>query len=371
VSAANAIAVALLAVTSIVSPAARRAGEPTTPLYIQADRLFNGRVLIAGRPSVAVRGGRVVAAGRLTIPRGARVIRFRGATILPGIIDLHVHSSPPLLLREGVTTTRDLGQPEAVLRPPFAARRYPRVVSAGPVITVPGGYPTGRHPAIAAPVRSVEEARAKVDSLVAKGAAVIKVALLAEAGGRSLPTLSVAQVRAIVARAHLRRRVVTAHVVEGRGLAVALEGGVDELAHMPCVGVAAEQIAALAERRIAVVGTLHAARVFFRDQCPDGLANARAFVGAGGRLLYGTDIPLVAADLDVVELALMQQAGMSATRVLRAATAEAGRQLGMGPLGSLVRGAPADLVVVRGDPTRTLRALRRPLFVMARGTRVR
>lgn len=341
------------------------------PLYVQADRLFNGRSLTSGRVAVAVRGGRVVAAGRLRIPRGARVIRFRGGTILPGIIDLHVHSSPPVLLRAGVTTTRNLGRPEAALRPPFALRGYPREVSAGPVITVPGGYPTRRHPGIAAPVRSVQEATAKVNALVAKGAAVIKIALLAEVDGRPLPTLSVDQVRAIVAAAHRRRRLVTAHVVDGKGLDLALAGGVDELAHMPCVRVTFHQLAALAAQRVTVVGTLHGARLFFRAECPDLLANARAFVQAGGRLLYGTDIPQVAAALDVAELGLMLQAGLTPTQVLTAATADAGRQLGMAPLGTLIRGAPADLLVVRGDPTRSLRRLRRPLFVMARGQRIR
>lgn len=340
------------------------------PLYIQADRLFNGRTLVSGRVAVAVRKGRIVAAGRVRIPRGARVVRFPGGTILPGIIDLHVHASPPVLLRDGVTTTRNLGRPEAALRPPFAIRGYPREVSAGPVITVPGGYPTGRHPGIAAPVKSVQEATAKVNALVAKGAAVIKIALLAEVAGRPLPVLSVDQVRAIVAAAHRHRRLVTAHAVEGKGVELALAGGIDELAHMPCVAVTRDQITTIAQRGLTIVGTLHGARIFFRRECPDLLSNARAFVQAGGRLLYGTDIPQVAAALDIDELGLMQQLGMTPTQVLTAATAEAGKQLGMAPLGTLVRGAPADLLVVRGDPTRSLRALRRPLLVMARGQRM-
>jgi imidazolonepropionase-like amidohydrolase len=325
--------------------------------------------LIAGRVAVAVRNGRIVAAGRLRIPRSARVIRFRGGTILPGFIDLHVHATPSLLLRTGVTTTRILGEPESALGKPFALRGYPRVVSAGPMITVPGGYPTGRAPALAAPVQSIREAEAKVDALVAKGAALIKISLETGRSG-TLPTLTVDQVRAIVARAHRRGRIVTAHALGGGGVALALEGGVDELAHMPCNDVKAEQIAALAERGIAVVGTLHVGRLF-RAECPDGLANARAFVHAGGRLLYGTDIPWVPAALDRIELGLMRQAGMSPRSILRAATADAGRQLGMAPLGLLVRGAPADLWVVRGDPTRSLRALRRPLYVLARGRRAR
>jgi imidazolonepropionase-like amidohydrolase len=62
---------------------------------------------------------------------------------------------------------------------------------------------------------------------------------------------------------------------------------------------------------------------------------------------------------------------MTPTDVVHAATADAGRQVPIARLGTLVRGAPADVLVVRGDPTRSLQALRRPLFVMARGQRVR
>lgn len=343
--------------------------RPQPALYIQADRLFTGRTLLSGSVAVAVKGGKVVAAGRLKIPRSARVIRFRGATLLPGIIDLHVHSTPASLLRAGVTTTRNTGEPEAVLRPPFAARGYPRVVAAGPIITVPGGYPTGRSPGTAAPIRSPAEGAAKVDTLVAEGAALIKISLTA-GESETLPMLSVDEVRAIVAAAHEHRRIVTAHVLEGKGLAVALAGGVDELAHMPCAGATRDQIVALAERRIRVVGTLHIGRLF-RAQCPDLMTNARAFVQDGGQLLYGSDIPGVPATLDLAELGLMQQAGLTPREVLQAATADAGKELGMAPLGTLARGAPADLWVVKGNPARSLRALTKPLFVMARGKRVR
>jgi imidazolonepropionase-like amidohydrolase len=362
----RAIGVALV-VLAVVAPAGA-AGDTTRPLYIQADRLFDGRTMIRGRVSVAVRGGRVVAAGRLRIPRSARVLRFRGGTILPGFIDLHVHSTMPPMLRAGVTTTRNLGGPEAVLRPPYALPRYPRVFSSGPLITVPGGYPTRSNPAYAAPVRSTEEAERKVDALVAKGAAVIKISLETFEG--TVPTLDPGQVRAIVARAHRHGRRVTAHVADGQGLAIALEGGVDELAHMPCVGVSLEQLEALAARGVEVVGTLRGGRLF-RPRCRDSLVNARTFVAAGGRLLYGTDIPAVPATLDLVEVGLLRQAGLTPEQVLAAATSEAGRALGRPRFGTLRRGAPADLWVVRGDPTRSLRALGRVRFVMARGSRIR
>lgn len=324
--------------------------------------------MIRGRVAVAVRGGRIVAAGRLRIPRSARVVRFRGGTILPGFVDLHVHSTTPSMLRAGVTTTRNVGGPEAVLRPPHALPRYPRVFSSGPLITVPGGYPTRANPGYVAPVRSAEEGAAKVDALVAKGAAVIKISL--ETFDGTVPTLDAHQVRAIVARAHRHGRRVTAHVADGLGLRIALEGGVDELAHMPCANVSPDQLEALADRDIEVVGTLRTGRLF-RPQCRDSLANARTFVAEGGLLLYGTDIPAVPATLDLYELSLMRQAGLTGIETLAAASSEAGRALGRPRIGTISVGAPADLWVAQGDPVRSIRVLGRVRFVMTRGVRIR
>jgi len=365
----------LAALVSVCAFASAAAAHPAaqTVTYLSAARVFDGSRLISGGASIEVRGGRIVAVGRLRVPaRGVNHVRLGDATILPGLIDLHVHESPAVLLRDGVTTTRNVGEQKSVLRPPYAARGYPRIVAAGPLITVPGGYPTRRDPPLADPVTSVQQAVAEVDDLVSRGAALIKIAL-EDGGDNTLPMLSVDEVKAIVAEAHRLHRIVTAHVLEGPGLAIALSGGVDELAHMPCQDVSAEQMRQLLAARIPVVGTLHIDQlhVSLGGTCRDGLANARAFVAGGGHLLYGTDISGVPPGLDLTELGLMQQAGMSATSVLRAATSEAGRELGLAPLGTLTAGAPADLLAVRGDPTRSLRALGNPLYVMARGTRVR
>jgi imidazolonepropionase-like amidohydrolase len=110
------------------------------------------------------------------------------------------------------------------------------------------------------------------------------------------------------------------------------------------------------------VATLHVSG----DGCPD---NARAFVRAGGRLLYGSDYgnPGIPMRIDVDELELMVLAGLSRLEVLRAATSEAGRQLELGPLGTLAPGAPADVIAVRGDPLGDLETLAAPVLVVAGG----
>jgi imidazolonepropionase-like amidohydrolase len=361
---------ALVSASTEATPSRQQAPQ----YYITASRLFDGVKVVRGGAAVEVRAGRIVAAGKLRVPTEGvvRVVRLGNATIMPGFIDLHVHESPSVLLREGVTTTRNLGEDISILRPPYAAKGYPRIVAAGPLITVPGGYPTRLNPSIADPITSPAGGVAEVDKLVAKGAALIKIAL-EDGGNNTLPMLSVAEVEAIVGEAHRLHRIVTAHVLEGPGLAIALAGGVDELAHMPCQEVTPDQMAQLLQRRIPVVATLHVDQlhVTLGSPCRDGLENAKTFVARGGELLYGTDIPGVRAGLDLTELGLMQQAGLSALQVMQAATSNAGAELRMEPLGRLRRDAPADLWAVKGDPTTSLRLLGKPIYVMARGVRIR
>jgi imidazolonepropionase-like amidohydrolase len=367
------VAAAVVAAASLVAGGSPAATTSThAPLYISAARLFDGVRVIRGGASVEVRAGRIVAAGKMRVPTSARVVQLGNATIMPGFIDLHVHESPSVLLRDGVTTTRNVGEDASILRPPYAAKGYPRIVAAGPLITVPGGYPTRRDPAIADPVKSSAEGVAEVDKLVGKGAALIKIAL-EDGGDNTLPMLSVAEVQAIVAEAHRLHRIVTAHVLEGPGLAIALAGGVDELAHMPCEDVTSDQMTTLLQRHIPVVGTLHVDQLFVAlgSRCRDGLANAKSFVRSGGELLYGTDIPAVPPALDLTELGLMQQAGLSALQVMQAATSKASVEVAMSPLGTLRPNAPADLWAVKGDPTQSLRLLGKPIYVMARGKRIR
>jgi imidazolonepropionase-like amidohydrolase len=166
-------------------------------------------------------------------------------------------------------------------------------------------------------------------------------------------------------------------VLEQDGVDRALAGGVDELAHMPCLGVSASSMRELA-RRIPIVGTLHVARTVHAAfpsafSCPDAVANARIFVAAGGTLLYGTDMgnPGIPDDVDVDELVLMRRAGLTPVQVLRAATAAAADELHRPSLGRLASGSPADLWAVRGDATTDLRRLAHPVLAIVRGEVVR
>jgi imidazolonepropionase-like amidohydrolase len=273
-------------------------------------------------------------------------------------------------------TVRDVGIPVFALRPPFEARRRPRTFESGPLLTVRRGYVADS--SVGQVVASPHEARVAVRRLVGRGAELIKIALEdGSVSGSHLSMLTLAEVRAIVDEAHRLDRIVTAHVLEQSGLDRALAGGVDELAHMPCLAISPRSLREVARRRIPIVGTLHvAATVHAADpsfSCPDGVADARIFVAAGGTLLYGSDMgnPGIPLGVDVGELLLMQRAGLAPTDVLAAATARAGNELGRPRLGRLVPGASADVWAVTGDATRDLLRLAHPRLAVIRGAVIR
>lgn len=349
---------------AVVSACSSGSGQVQGDLLVTADRLFDGERLIENG-AVLVDGRTIVAVGPRddVDARAERTLDLGAATVMPGLIDLHVHRFGEGMLLGGVTTVRDLGSWLAALPPPPARPGHPRVLAAGPIMTVSGGYPGTVHdPRVGLPVRGPAGAREAVADLVRRGAAVIKISL--EPGGsRDWPMLSLEEVRAIVLEAHRRNRIVTAHVSDSRGVRRALAADVDEFAHMPCEAGAA-LMREVAEHEVEIVATLHV-----RSRCPGAVANARAFVAAGGSLLYGSDYgnPGIPLGIDVDELKLMTRAGLTTGEALAAATSKAGRQLGLRPLGSLVRGAPADLIAVHGDPFADLGALDRLDLIVVGG----
>jgi imidazolonepropionase-like amidohydrolase len=336
-------------------------------LLLTADRLFDGRRMVEDG-AVVITGQKIVAVGSDLDAEAKRRIDLGDATLLPGFIDLHVHQAggEGSALSRGVTTVRDLGAPSTILPVASPQPGSLRVLAAGPIVTVPNGYPTpvhGRY--IALPFRGSAGARKAVAFLADREAVIVKIAL--EPGfSNTYPMPSRVEVGAIVREAHRRGLRVTAHVSEGRGTRLALETGVDELAHMPCYATEPELLRRLAREGVPIVGTLHITSVF---RCPDVGRNARIFVSAGGKLFYGSDYgnPGIPVGIDVEELKLMTSAGLTPAEAIAAATAAAGELLGMQPLGTLVAGAPADVIGVRGNPLSNLERLQDPALVVAGG----
>ena len=275
---------------------------------------------------------------------------------------------PARVLAGGVTTVRDLGWPPErldALRRGAAApgAASPRLLAAGQIVTVPGGYPTRAPwapPGTARPVDGAAEAVRAVAELAGSGAAVIKVALDDRVG----PTLPAPVLAALVGAAGERGLGVTAHVGTAGEAAKALAAGVGELAHWPFDPrpLPDALVDALAESVVAVP-TLHI------DPTRARRAGLRRFVARGGRVVYGTDLgnqgPPPAVDVE--ELRLLVEAGLAPERALAAATSLAAAHLGLAGVGVVAPGARADLLLVDGDPLDDLAALSRVRLVTRDG----
>ena len=337
--------------------------------------------MLDGDGGPAVPGQTVVAAGGLiewvgpaaTVlpPPGAVMVDGSGATLLPGFVDAHVHLGfypPAQVLAGGLTTVRDLGWPPgrlAALAEEAAApwSASPRLLAAGQIVTVPGGYPTRAPwapPGPARPVSGVAEAVRAVAELAAAGAAVIKVALDDRVG----PTLPAAVLAALVRAAAEHGLGVTAHVGTAAEAAKALVAGVGELAHWPFdpSPLPDPLVDALAESVVAVP-TLHI------DPSPARRAGVRWFLARGGRVVYGTDLGNQGPPpgVDVEELRLLVETGLRPGQALAAATSLAAAHLGLAGTGRVAPGARADLLLVDGDPLEDLTALERVLLVTRDG----
>lgn len=308
------------------------------PVLLRASDLFDGESF-AGRRDVLVDGERIVAVelpATMTAP-GARVIE--GRFVLPGLVDAHVHvsfSDPGAMVRGGVTAALDLGEPVEVA---FAAHPPLRLRASGPLLTAPGGYPTTSWGAngYGLEVASDEDARSAVAMLAGRGAAMIKVAITAA------PSLDADAVRGIVAAAHAAGLPVVAHALTLPDVRVALDGGVDALAHTPVDLLPNDVVAQIAARSMTIVSTVRA----FGD-APSTRQNLAALAAAGCPVVYGTDLGNdgIMPGADAAELAILSGALGGDEAALRAATRDAAAFAGFPPA-RIRAGDSANIIVAR------------------------
>jgi len=339
--------------------------------------------------AIIIQKGRIAAVGaraQVKIPDGAKIIDVQGATLLPGFINAHVHQgyseqNLKAWAQGGVTTVRDLGaspaddlfsRRDALLKDNLNAR----LVVAGPMMTVPDGYPMVPWGMAGLTVTSPQDAVSQVNQLLNSGADVIKIAL--ESGGsfqRNIPVLSAQEAHSIVQAAHQRGGWVSAHVLRTQDLTRALDAGVDDIAHMVQDPLPDPLIERMVKDDVYWVATLELwKRVGQTDK--RSVANLGRFVGGGGKVALGTDYAGYAAEFDlgmpVTEIELMQEAGMTPMQIIVAATQNAARVCNLDhELGTLEPGKVADVLVVNGDPLQDLGALTHIRLVIHNGAIIR
>lgn len=384
-----------------------------TPLVIAGVRLIDG----TGRgvledAVVGIRDGRVVSAGSEVPALGADVIDANGLTLIPGLIDCHVHlcfdgnadfagdaermteddararcaANAGRALEAGITTVRDLGGIGAATIDTARAQRSgevtgARILTAGEVLTVPGGHAhfIGRE------VSSVEEMTKAVASLNEAGADVVKIVatggVLTPGIGATQSAFPQDQLDACVAEAHRRGMRVAAHAIGAEGIDAAVRAGVDSIEH------GCYLTHPIIEEMIAgptwLVATLAApdrishggggvpdyARAKSDEVMEAHRASFARAVAEGVRIASGTDAgtPFNLHGGLAYELRLMHQTGMPLHRVLTAATGHAAQLLGLGDLGTIEPGRIADMVLLDGDPLTDVGAYEQVAMVIQGG----
>jgi imidazolonepropionase-like amidohydrolase len=339
---------------------------------------------------IVIKGERITAVGtraQVSIPPNTPIIDVQGATLLPGFINAHVHKAFDRAALEswaqsGVTTVRDLGivRYGGNLSDLLAFRdeisndpRYAQLVAVGPMITSQGGYGNLF-------ISSPEHARQTVTSLLDSGADLIKIGIEDNLQGRRWPMLSAEEIREIVESAHARNVPVSAHISRSKHLKLALEAGIDDVAHMIVDDLSDDLIDQMIEDGMyweptlelwQCVSNLH--QVGWDSQA---IENLRRYSQASGKIALGTDYGGYHCDFDLgmpmSEIELMLQADMTPMQIIVAATKNAAHVCNLDDkIGTLELGKIADILVVAGNPLEDIQALKNVQMVIHNGVIIR
>lgn len=398
-------------------------------VVVSADRLVD---VVAGRfverPQLTITDGRIVAVGTQgdAMPAGARRVDLPGVTLLPGLIDMHVHlTSDPRYsgyrsleftdnfwtvvgvanakktLEAGFTTVRNVGSSrynDVAIKQAIEAGFVtgPRIVPATYAIGATGGHcdATEYPPSISTPTPAVADGpdaiRAVVRKLRKYGAEVIK---FCATGGVLSKTDSVggqqydlAEMKALVDEAHMLGLKVAVHAHGTTGIKDAIRAGADTIEHASLADDEAFRLAnehgtwfsmdiynddyilAEGEKNGVFKESLDKERVI-------GLKQRQTFqaaVKAGVKMIFGTDAGVYPNGDNAKQFQTMVTWGMTPMQAIRAATVQAADALGRsGDVGAIAVGRYGDLVGVVGDPLADIRLLEAPAFVMKGGDVVR
>lgn len=358
--------------------------------------------------AVLVRDERIVAVGPAADIRAgedATVIDADGGALLAGFWNSHVHFTEPrwagaaglpaprlqsqlqeMLVRYGFTSVVDTGSdPRETL--PLRARiesgeiAGPRIITAMSPLFPPDGVPyyvrDSLPPdflALLSQPSTPAEAAAIVRANLAGDGDVVKLFTGSWVNqGRPAKPMPVEIAAAAVEEAHRHGALVFTHPSDVRGLEVALESGVDVLAHSveDLDGFDDSHLRRMRERGMALVPTLQLFSVNPEPRLEAILREVGDYQRLGGEIWFGTDVGYIPEYDPALEYALLRRAGLSFDQILAAlTTAPASRLPGGGDRGRVEAGMIADLVVLAGDPARDPEAWTQVRHVFRDGRRI-
>ncbi len=415
----------------IAAAMAACAASADAATLIHAGRLIDGVTDGAReRVTVVVDGSRIIAVepGFRAAGAGDTVVDLADATVLPGLMDMHVHLTSEhsrrseldnvkkgeaeraydsivyaeRTLQAGFTTVRNLGDQWGVS---IALRRAieqgkvkgPRVFTSGRSIGTRGGhadasnswgpYLSSEDPRLDTVCNGADSCREAVRKRYQDGSDSIKITatggVLSIAKSGTAPQFTDEELAAVVATAHDYDLKVAAHAHGTEGIKRAVRAGVDSIEHGTFMDD--ETMRMMKQKGTHYVPTISAGRwVHEKAQDPDyfnPLVRPKALaVGpqiqdtfgkawrAGVTIMFGTDCGVCEHGSNAKEFAYMTEAGMPAMAAIQSATIVPARYLGVADrLGSIEAGKLADIIAVAGDPLADVTALQRVRFVMKDG----
>jgi imidazolonepropionase-like amidohydrolase len=401
--------------------------------YIRAGRLFDGTGDKTRENMIIVvqddRIQNVGSAGSVAIPAGATVIDLSKATVLPGLIDCHVHlgaradryneiyrfKDTPFssafaavvnarkTLEAGFTSVRDVGSL------PFLAVDLrnsineglvpgPRIVASGPPISITGGhgdlnnyspqarvsmFPEERDFQIA---DGVDQVRHVVRAQVKYGVDVIKVlatgGVLSKGDSPGAPQFSFEELKVAADEAHMAGRKIAAHAHGTQGIKNAILAGFDSIEHASLIDD--EGIRLAKEHGTYLVMDIYNDDYILGKAIEFGLPqenvdkekmvgrtqreNLQKALQAGAKMAFGTDAGVYPHGDNAKQFFYMVKYGMTPAQAIRAATTSAADLIGRTKdVGSIETGKYADIIAVSADPLQDVRALENVGFVMKGG----
>jgi imidazolonepropionase-like amidohydrolase len=408
---------------TLVAVAAFAADAPPKVVALKAARLIDGRGGNVISPAViVVRGNKIESIGG-TVPSDAQVIDLGDMTLLPGLIDAHVHTllqgditaedydnqlfkesmayralraskAVKIALSNGFTTVRDLETEGAMYTDVDVKRAInngiidgPRMVVSTRALSVTGGYgPSGYAPDVTYPmgvqiVDGVDQGRKAVREQIAHGADWIKVYadrsyFVAKDGTlSSIPTFNAEEMKAIVEEAHRLRHKVAAHAMARPGIENALNAGVDSIEHG--ISIPDDLIEMMVAKGTYLCPTLTVTEyvapgrggVWMKIPAFHHDSFARA-LKRGVKIAFGTDaggFPWDAVN-EAREFEYEVRFGMTPMQAIQTATRNAADLLDMSDrIGTIEAGKFADIVAVPGNPLKDITLMQRVGFVMKDG----
>lgn len=373
-------------------PPLRTVLAPGSIAFVHAAVLEPASGVLQAGMTVLVSGDRIVAVGAdgtIPVPPGAAPVDVAGGTLVPGLVDSHVHARSAELARyvdEGITTARNMWGAPGLLEAAAALVRdgavAPSVDSASPGVDGPGS-PWPYTQLITDPA----EADALVARLAGEGWRWVKVyshldapvfeALADAADAHGIRLLGHVPFAVPLEQA-LARRMLSIEHLTGYDLALGGVGGTPaerwasvSVGQMPAAARATAAAGTWSCPTMVVVKALMGTGPVAREANLRRRLLVGALHAAGARLLAGTDsgIDVTAPGTSLHdELEELVASGLSPLEALQAATSSAAEFLGrVGEIGTVAPGSRADLVLVSGDPRQGVGVLRHPRGVLLRG----